>query len=594
MIIDAFRRSAPWQDSASVDMDHALRVEDTLAHVRVVLFLLSLVVAILDPLVATRPAGALLLGLMLVYSLAGIVALRARKIRSPRDVAMLHVVDTAGILVVLVFTGGAVSPFSTLFLFVLLAAGYRWGQRETWFTAAAGFVVLGAHGVLLRLAQGPSSPDLQIVALRITYAGIGGVLIGYMAETERVERHSAWLVSTLLSRVRAEAGAVAAVQAVLDELMRQFRATHGVLAFDEDGSNRVALWHAERAGDPSRRVAIRLSQESKNADAIYSFPIPPAAHAFEVRRPRPGSPPDAAGVMVALDARGARLNEVVPATPLLGTPFHWQTVFCVSAMAGRGWTARLFLFMPHDPPVAREQLRYLRSVTRQVGPALFSLYLQRRLHSRAGVADRARISLELHDGIIQALIGIEMQLEVLRREAAGRVPDQVASQLTTIQRLLGEEILDVRDLMRLLKPEEVDATRLVEHLAAMVERFRHRTSIQARVVCDADEIDLTPRACREVAGIVQEALTNVRKHSGATKVVVRLERSGVDWTLTVDDNGCGLDFEGHLTQEEIDVQRKGPDIIKERVRAIGGSLALRSHRGSGTQIEVTIPAKHYA
>ena len=202
---------------------------------------------------------------------------------------------------------------------------------------------------------------------------------------------------------------------------------------------------------------------------------------------------------MVLDVRGARLNKTVSAAPLLGTPFHWQTVFCVSAMADGGWTGRLYLFMPHDPPVAREQLRCLRSVTRQVGPALFNLYLQRRLTSRAGVADRARISRQLHDGIIQALIGIEMQIEVLRRDAAGKVPDQVASQLASIQRLLGEEILDVRDLMRLLKPEDVDATRLVEHLADMVERFRHRTSIQARLVCDADEIDLTPRACREVA-----------------------------------------------------------------------------------------------
>jgi signal transduction histidine kinase len=593
MFIDVFRRGAPWQDSALVDMDHALRVEDTLAHVRVVLFLLSLLLATLDPLVATRPVGALLLGLLLICSLAVMVRLRARRVRSSRDVAVYHALDTGGVLLVLVFTGGATSPFSTLFLFVLLAAGYRWGQQETWLTVAIGFAVLGAHGVFLRLVQGPSSPDLHLVALRITYAGVGGVLIGYMAESERVQRHSAWLVSRLLSRVREEAGVVAAVQTVLDELMRQFRATHGVLAFDEDRSDRVALWHAERIGGPSRRVAIRLSQESKNADAIYSFPVPAEADGFEVRRPRPGSPPDAARVM-AIGATGARLNETLSAAPLLATPFPWRTVFCVSAMAGEGWTGRVFLFMPHDPPVAREQLRYLRSVARQVGPALFNLYLERRLQSRAGVADRARLSRELHDGVIQALIGIEMQLEVLRREAAGKVPDEVASQLATIQRLLGEEVLDVRDLMRLLKPEDVDATRLVEHLADMVERFRHRTSIQARLVCDADEIDLTPRACREVGGIVQEALANVRKHSGATSVVVRLERSAVNWTLAVDDNGCGLDFEGHLTQEEIDAQRKGPVIIRERVRAIGGSLALRSHRGSGTQVEVTIPAKHHA
>ena len=92
--------------------------------------------------------------------------------------------------------------------------------------------------------------------------------------------------------------------------------------------------------------------------------------------------------------------------------------------------------------------------------------------------------------------------------------------------MLSQEILSVRDLMQLLKPADVEARRLVEHLADTVERFRHRTGIDARLACDADEIDLSPRVCREVAGIVQEALANVRKHSGATNVVVRLELNG--------------------------------------------------------------------
>jgi two-component system nitrate/nitrite sensor histidine kinase NarX len=97
-----------------------------------------------------------------------------------------------------------------------------------------------------------------------------------------------------------------------------------------------------------------------------------------------------------------------------------------------------------------------------------------------------------------------------------------------------------------------------------------------------------------VAGIVQEALANVRKHSGATSVVVRLERRGGNWRLVVDDNGCGLDFDGDLTPGEVDAQRKGPVIIKERARAIGGAITLRSQRGGGTQLEVTIPPKHHA
>jgi signal transduction histidine kinase len=591
MITHAFRRTAPWQDRASVDAHHALVVEETLADVRVVLVLLSLVVAGLGALTAPWRTGSIVLVVMMVYSGAIAIALRTRKLRPSRSVTIIHVTDTCGILLALVVTGGAVSPFSTLFLFALLAAGYRWGQFETWVTAAAGILVLGVHGVFMRLFLGTSSPDLHVVVLRVTYLAIGGILIGHMAEAERIQRHNVWSVSSILGRVRAERGLVAAVRSVLDELMRQFRATHGVLVFEEAGNDRIALWQAERVGDAPRRSAVRLNQVLRDADATYSFPVPAAAEAFKVLRPEPGSPPD--GVRVtALDAYGARINETFSVAPLLATPFDWTTAFCVSAMAGEGWKGRLFLFMPFDPAARRDQLRYLRSIVRQVGPALFNLYLQRRLHSRAGVVERARISRELHDGVIQALIGIEMQLDVLRREANGKVPESVAAQLANIQRLLGQEVLDVRDLMQLLKPEEVDAKLLVEHLAGMIERFRHRTGIQARLVCDADEIDLTPRACREVAGIVQEALANVRKHSGASGVVVRLERRGGNWKLVVDDNGCGLDFEGCLTPEEVESQRKGPVIIKERARAIGGVLALRSRRGFGTQLEITIPPKH--
>jgi signal transduction histidine kinase len=152
----------------------------------------------------------------------------------------------------------------------------------------------------------------------------------------------------------------------------------------------------------------------------------------------------------------------------------------------------------------------------------------------------------------------------------------------------------VRDLMHMLKPADVDAKRLVEHLADSVEQFRHRTGIQARFACEVDEIDLSPRVCRELSFVVQEALANVRKHSGATNVVVRLGPCNGSWQLVVDDNGRGLDFEGYLTHEEVDAQRKGPQIIKERVRALGGRLGIHSQPGFGTRLEITIPGKHYA
>ena len=587
-----FRRTAPWQGSHAVDMQHTLAVEETLANVRVALLLVSLVVALFEQRRPYYGFAIALLSALTIYASMVVAAVRAHRIRTRRQVAALHALDMAGILGLLVLTGGAVSPFSTMLLFTLLAAGSRWGRLETWLTTGGAALVLSVHALVERSFDWPGVPDGHLAALHIVYLGVGGSLIGLMAETERIHRYRAWSVSRILSRVRAEAGLVAAVQSVLDELITQFRASHAVLVLEEEGHDQVSLWQAVRP-EGARRATIRLQQERRGATATYLFPVPAEADAWLVDRAAPGAPAEAASVM-ALNVEGDRIAVAFPVDPLFATPFSWQTAFCLSSISGEGWKGRVFLFLPAAPPLAREQLRYLQVVVRQVGPALFNLYLQRRLQSRAGVVERARISRELHDGVIQALIGIEMQLEVLRRELVRKLPASASEQLVNIQKILSREILNVRDLMHLLRPVEVDAKRLVEHLADTVERFRHRTGIQARLACDVDDIDLSPRVCRELAAVVQEALANVRKHSGASSVVVRLARCNGSWQLAVDDNGGGLDFEGYLTHEELDARRKGPMIIKERVRAIGGRLGIHSQPGFGTRLEVTIPGKHNA
>ncbi len=106
-------------------------------------------------------------------------------------------------------------------------------------------------------------------------------------------------------------------------------------------------------------------------------------------------------------------------------------------------------------------------------------------------------------------------------------------------------------------------------------------------------MDLSPRACRELARTVQEALTNVRQHSGATSVVVRLAAVDGHWQLAIDDNGSGFPFEGRRDHDELDAERAGPLVIKERVRSIGGRLVIHSLPGQGARLEVSIPRKHH-
>jgi len=238
-----------------------------------------------------------------------------------------------------------------------------------------------------------------------------------------------------------------------------------------------------------------------------------------------------------------------------------------------------------------EELRFLQEFAHQVGPAVHNVYLMRRLRERAGALERGRFARELHDGAIQSLIGVEMQLDVLRRQAAQQTPE-VNSELSRIQQLLREEVLKLRELMQEMKSFEVDSGRLLGFLTDTVERFRRETGISAEFISEAKEIELPQKVCRELARIVQESLVNVRKHSGAHNVLVRLAHRGGALQLSVEDDGKGFPFSGRLSKEELD--GKGPAVIRDRVRLLAGELTIESNPGHGARLEVRIPPARQA
>jgi two-component system nitrate/nitrite sensor histidine kinase NarX len=242
-----------------------------------------------------------------------------------------------------------------------------------------------------------------------------------------------------------------------------------------------------------------------------------------------------------------------------------------------------------------KEVRFAQKLFAQVGPAIYTVYLLRRLRSRAGAIERARVARELHDGAIQSLIAVEMEVDVLRREAARPGdPQTMAMRLQHVQDLLREQVFDLRTLMQQMRPVDLSPHELLDCLADTVARFRNDTGIAAQFVCGLDEVALPPRVCRELVRIVQEALANVRKHSGARSVVVRLGLQQDLWRLAVEDDGCGLRFSGRKSLAELDGARLGPLVIKERVRTLGGDLEIESQPGQGTRLEITFPQRAQA
>jgi len=249
------------------------------------------------------------------------------------------------------------------------------------------------------------------------------------------------------------------------------------------------------------------------------------------------------------------------------------------------WTGRLFVLGPAGARWAEADLRFLQRFFAYITPVMQNAYLLRRLRSRIGALERARVARELHDGVIQALFGIEMRVDAMRRRTEDA---SLAEEMGGVQMQIRQEIAALRELMAQMKPLDLGPERLIDYLADYVNRFGRDTGINSSFMSDVQEVRLPARICTEIARVVQEALVNVRKHSGARNLLVKLTQMEGRLQILVDDDGRGFGFSGRYSHADLEQQRKGPWVIKERLRAIGGELTIQTAPGAGARLEIGI------
>jgi signal transduction histidine kinase len=208
--------------------------------------------------------------------------------------------------------------------------------------------------------------------------------------------------------------------------------------------------------------------------------------------------------------------------------------------------------------------------------------------------ERANVARVLHDGVLQSLPAVEIRLHLLSESKAGSTAQELREELRQLQNILREEARKLRELMQQVKPLDVDGKSLRASLIEVVGRFERGAGIRAHFLSDSSVVDIERSVCGVVVRIVQEALANVRKHSCATEVSVRLDRRDSNWQLTIEDNGVGFPFSGRFSQSELKDSGRGPLVISECVGSIGGELTLDSMKGRGSRLEVTIPVKRRA
>jgi signal transduction histidine kinase len=236
----------------------------------------------------------------------------------------------------------------------------------------------------------------------------------------------------------------------------------------------------------------------------------------------------------------------------------------------------------------------LSSVARQAAVAIENarLYEAMRSYARqiltAQEEERKRIARELHDDTAQSLVALSRQLDALL-SAAERDPEGAKQRLLELRQITAQISQDVRRFSQDLRPSTLDDLGLLPTLEALTTRMSTDDHIDADLEVIGAKRRLSPEVELVLFRITQEALTNVRKHSGATKVLTTVEFGDGVVRIKVSDNGRGFTVPTR-TDDLVETGKLGLTGMLERAHLAGGTVEVHSQPGAGTTVVAEIPA----
>ena len=211
------------------------------------------------------------------------------------------------------------------------------------------------------------------------------------------------------------------------------------------------------------------------------------------------------------------------------------------------------------------------------------LALSRTAGQAAALDERRRITFELHDGILQGLATLILRLEGCRR----RLPDsqhELAKELRSLEDLTRDSMKEIRLFLTGKTKKTLVSGTLLEKLREEARFLRDGMGLDVILESEPEDLTLPPETEREIYYVVREALTNVTRHSHASKVDIHLARKNGRLEGSLSDNGVG--FRAGIVRHETGF---GLTAMEQRVKKIGGEFFVKSAPGAGTKITFFVP-----
>lgn len=518
------------------------------------------------------PPAWLPIGFLAAYLATALALIWLTSLRQGRALSPPVWLEILALGVFLILTP-SMAAFLYLLLFLAFVAGVRWGmERVVLFCGVATLALLVRTAV-----QGPF--QWREVISWLALAGgtfVAGVGLGLLGARHRRHAGEHQFLNQLSGMLEVEIGVSESVRRLLLELADVFDCEGALLALFDRELSRVFVYRVRR-GEAGRIAPENLPEEKRDAFLL-----------------------DAAAASIAWnslagsgDGFGWNRDDGRPLDPLPRPPGPAREALGLRSLLAAtleldARTEGKLLLLNRASKFSPDDLRWLERIARHLQSPLKNLLLLRQLRARAIEGERNRISHDLHDGVLQTLLGFDLQLDVLRRQLPSGAED-VASDLARLQQTLRGEAAELRRIVNDMRPVRVGSADLRDLMRGFGDRFRQESGLALDLLMEDIGAEVPDRVCREIFQIYREALHNIKKHSQASHVVVKLWHDEVKVSLVVDDNGRGFSFAGRFTSDELDRLRLGPISIKERTRSIGGVLTVESTPGHGARLTVEVP-----
>ena len=254
---------------------------------------------------------------------------------------------------------------------------------------------------------------------------------------------------------------------------------------------------------------------------------------------------------------------------------------------GQAWIGELCVTSADDKPFTDEDRRLLDAMADLAAIAVQKASLLEKERQVAVLEERERLSREMHDSLAQVLGYLHLKAQDTHRALSREDYTKVSNELEDMQSVAHEAYADVREaiigLRASIQPDGGIAGTLKDYLV----KYSRRVGIHAELEVDGEwRPRFSPEVAVQVVRVVQEALTNVRKHANADWARVVIGRSDNEATIVVEDNGCGFD---PSALHQSDVLSFGLRTMRERVERVGGRFAVDSVPGEGTKVQIFLP-----